>query len=229
MKLGIVGEYDSLRDTHNQTNAAISHSLNQLNADIEWNWISTEDVLTHKDQIFESYHGFWIAPGSPYKKMLGALEVIKHCRLNNIPLLGTCGGFQHIVIEYARNVLYIEDAEHAESNPEASHLIVSKLECSLVGKTLEINLDKKSRAFEICSTDKLVESYYCNFGLNLKYQSQLHDAGLRTVGTDDMKETRIVELSNHRFFIGTLFLPQMNSTKEQPHRIITEFLRKVME
>lgn len=77
------------------------------------------------------------------------MDVIRHCRTNHVPLLGTCGGYQHIVIEYARNVLSIEDAEHAEYDPYASNLVVNKLVCSLAGKALEINVDQESRTYQI--------------------------------------------------------------------------------
>ncbi|WP_027086147.1 CTP synthase C-terminal region-related (seleno)protein [Cohnella panacarvi] len=228
MKFAIIGEFDSSFKPHQVTNDAIRHSLHSMNRSVDWNWISTEEVLSDKEGILNSYSGFWIAPGSPYKRMEGALDVIRHCRMNNVPLLGTCGGYQHIVIEYARNVLFIEDAEHAEYDPYASNLVVNKLVCSLAGKALDIKVDKESRTYRIYNRIRIKEEYYCNFGLNPEYQEKLHQAGLKTVGSDDDNESRIVELSNHRFFVGTLFVPQLLSTQEQPHCLITEFLRQVI-
>jgi len=126
---------------------------------------STEEVISNKEEILNSYSGFWIAPGSPYKRMEGALDVIKHCRTNIIPLLGTCGGYQHIIIEYARNVLLIKEAEHAEYDPYASKLVVNKLVCSLAGKTLEINIDTESKTYQIYNKLRIKEEYYCNLTL----------------------------------------------------------------
>ncbi|MNJ49109.1 CTP synthase [compost metagenome] len=229
MKIGIIGEYNPSLKPHAATDDAMRHSLHLLQSDIQWVWISTEEILSNRDVTLNSCKGFWIAPGSPYKSMQGAIEVIKHCRENHIPLLGTCGGFQHIVVEYARNILSIEDAEHAEYSPYSSNQVVSKLECSLAGKVLEIHLDKESKTFEIYGTERIEEKYYCSFGLNPSYQSQLHEAGLRTVGYDDNNETRIVESSEHSFFVGTLFVPQMRSTIEHPHRLITEFIKQVIK
>lgn len=228
MKIGIIGEYNPRFKPHVATNDAINHSSKKLGASIQFDWISTKTALEQFKAITESYRGFWIAPGSPYSHMIGALNIIKYCREYNIPLLGTCGGFQHIVIEYARNVLRIEDAEHAEYDPYASNLVVSKLLCSLVGQTLPINLEQDSKIYGIYQENKIKEQYYCNFGLNPVYRHQLHEAGLRTVGVDDNGETRIVELFGHRFFIGTLFVPQLQSTEEAPHCLITEFIKEVI-
>lgn len=75
-----------------------------------------------------------ISPGSPYVSTAGSIAGIQWARENDVPLLGTCGGFQHVVIEFARNVLGIRDAEHAETSPDASELVVVPLACSLVGQ-----------------------------------------------------------------------------------------------
>lgn len=146
--------------------------------------------------------------------------------MNKIPTLGTRGGFQHMVIEFARNVLNVEDAEHAEYNPYASRLVVNPLSCDLKGKPLEIEIDeRKSKTYSIYKSNFIREKYYCNFGLNPEYQSQFDENGFKIVGSDRHREARIVELENHPFFIATLFVPQDNSTMEKPHELITEFLK----
>jgi CTP synthase (UTP-ammonia lyase) len=145
-------------------------------------------------------------------------------------LLGTCGGFQHIVIEYARNVLKINDAEHAEYDPYASKLVINKLACSLVGQKLDILLmDKQSIVYNIFQKNRITEHYYCNFGLNAEYQKLLHENGLETIGVDESGESRIIELREHPFFIGTLFVPQTQSTQERPHPIVSSFIMNVIE
>jgi hypothetical protein len=80
-----------------------------------------------------SFDAIWCVPGSPYRNMAAALLMIGTARREGIPFLGTCGGFQHALIEYARDVAGIEDAEHAESSPSARHLVIEPLSCSLVG------------------------------------------------------------------------------------------------
>ena len=226
MKLAIIGDYDSQYKPHIATNEAITHSIIKFEIPLQYDWISTAVIDAEFEKIISSYDGFWIAPGSPYKSMSGALKIIQHARENKIPTLGTCGGFQHMVIEFARNVMGIADAEHAEYDPYASNLVVNPLSCSLVGETLEVELtEPSSRTSQILGENKILEKYYCNFGLNPLYQNQLHSKGFKIVGTDKFKEARILELENHPFFIATLFVPQDNSTMESPHKLVTGFLR----
>lgn len=230
MKIAIIGDFNSSFRPHVATNESIEHSKQSLGLQVEAVWVSTDYIADNFNSIIDTYKGFWIAPGSPYKSMTGALDIIKHARLNGIPTLGTCGGFQHMVIEYARNILDIKDAEHAEYDPYASKLVVNSLSCVMAGQTLEIELnDKASKVFEIFGTEKISEKYYCNFGLNPEYQNELNDKGFKIVGTDYLKEARILELINHPFFIATLFVPQDNSTKDKPHKLINAFLTTVCD
>ena len=158
--------------------------------------------------------------------MEGVLKMIEYARTNNIPTLGTCGGFQHMVIEFARNVLNIQDAEHAETNPYASRLVINPLSCSLRGQTLQIDIiDKSSKVYGILNTDSITEEYYCNFGLNPEYQQQIHNAGFNIVGSDTHKEARILELNDHPFYIATLFVPQHTSRAEKPHPLLVALIK----
>ncbi|RDV11861.1 CTP synthase [Pontibacter diazotrophicus] len=227
-KLAIIGDYNDTFRPHKATNEGIEHSIKKFDIQLQYDWIATDTIETDFNKIISTYNGFWIAPGSPYKSMAGALRIIKYARENSIPTLGTCGGFQHMVIEFARNVLGISDAEHAEYDPYSSKLVVNPLSCSLAGQILEIELtDKTSKIFEIFGTKRINERYHCNFGLNPEYQNQLDGKGFKIVGTDIHKEARILELENHPFFIATLFVPQDNSSVETPHKLVTEFLRTV--
>lgn len=228
MKLAIIGDYDDNFKPHKATNEAIGHSINKYNIQLQSEWISTDSIESNFENIISTFDGFWIAPGSPYNSMSGALEIIKFARTNNIPTFGTCGGFQHMVIEFARNVLDIKDAEHAEYDPYSSKLVVNPLSCSLAGHILEIEIiDRNSKTYKVFDTDKINEKYYCNFGLNPEYQGQLNNNGFKIVGIDKLQEARILELDNHKFFIATLFVPQDNSTTDKPHKLVTEFLKTI--
>jgi CTP synthase (UTP-ammonia lyase) len=230
IRIAIIGDFDAGSRTHLATNDALQHVQQHNAASVECEWIGTERIEAEFPIIKNKFNGFWIAPGSPYKNMQGALQVIQYARENRVPLLGTCGGFQHMVIEFARNVLHIRDAQHAEYDPYASELVVSPLTCSLKGQPLAIDIVRKmSATFRAYQADKIYEKYYCNFGLNPKYQQQIHYEGFRVVGTDVHKEARILELENHPFFIGTLFVPQDNSSKEKPHPLVTAFVQNVSE
>ncbi len=228
-KLAIIGDFNPSFRPHAATNEAIQHSISKFDLNVTSEWISTESALGNFANITQNYNGFWIAPGSPYKSMAGALTIIKYARENKIPVLGTCGGFQHMVIEFARNVLGIHDAQHAEYDPYASKLVVNPLSCSLVGQKLPIEItDQHSVTYAAYQSAYISEKYYCNFGLNPEYQEQIHNAGFKIVGTDQQKEARILELHNHPFFIATLFVPQDNSTPGTPHKLVTTFIHKLV-
>jgi len=228
MKLAIIGDFNSSSRTHIATNNAIEHAKNYLKLDLQAGWVPTDSIIDDMTSIVENYNGFWIAPGSPYKSMAGALEIIKYARLNNIPTLGTCGGFQHMVIEFARNVLNITDAEHAEYDPYASKLVITPLTCSLYGQKLEINItDKQSLTYSIFNSDTIEAQYYCNFGLNPGFQSDIDKNGFKIVASDSSNEARILELQGHKFFIATLFVPQDSSTFDHPNKLVTEFIAVV--
>ena len=230
MRIAIIGEYNKNFRPHLATNEAIEHSRKKVDSEFTSEWISTEHVENHLEEVLKKYQGFWIAPGSPYKSMKGAIDLIQYTRLNRIPTIGTCGGFQHMVIEFARNVLNVKDAEHAEYNPYASKLVVNPLSCDLKGEPLEIEIiDKTSQTFDIYKSELIKEKYYCNFGLNPEYQSEFDKNGFKIVGNDKHREARIVELENHPFFIATLFVPQDNSTLERPHKLVTAFLKIVFK
>jgi CTP synthase (UTP-ammonia lyase) len=196
------------------------------NTDLAANWISTETI---KESDLVPAHGLWVAPGSPYKDLQRALEAIRLARENQIPCLGTCGGFQHMILEFARNVLGFADACHAEYDPGASRLFVSPLGCSVKGKELRIKLCPQTTVHSLYRTDEAFERYYCTFGINPEYSDTLADhRDLVISGRDLNGEIRIIEILNHPFFVGTLFVPQMQSTEEKPHPLVSGFLQAVL-
>jgi CTP synthase (UTP-ammonia lyase) len=122
----------------------------------------------------------------------------------------------------------MEDAEHEESAPNASNLLISKLSCSLVGLTQQVKLKPGSLAHQIYQTGAVAEQFRCNYGLNPNYQAEISRSGLQIAGLDLEGEVRIVELPRHRFFMATLFLPQLSSTPERPHPLILAYLKAAM-
>src|SRR5262249_33544220 len=156
----------------------------------------------------------------------GALAAIRLAREEGVPLIGTCAGFQHVVIEYARTVLGVAGAQHAEYDPDASTLFVTPLVCSLVGQRMDVRLVPGSRAAEAYGADVVEERYYCTFGLNPERRALLHSRGLRVVGVDAADgDARLVEIPEHPFFLATLFVPQTRSEPGRPHPLVTAFVR----
>lgn len=222
--IGVVGDYRDDNETHRATGAAIQHAAESRGWATEVTWIATPDVEGAAVQTLASFHALWIAPSSPYRSMQGALDAIAYARTRDVPLLGTCGGFQHVVIEFARNVLGITDAQHAETDPAASRLLIGALACSLVGRVMEVDLVEGSAARRAYGAAATTERYYCRFGLNPAYVEPLVRGGLAISGTDQDGEARIVELPRRQFFVATLFLPQTSSSRGAPHPLIGVYL-----
>src|SRR5215813_11533943 len=145
-RVALLGEYTPTFQPHIDTETSIEHSRAFLESEIEGSWVSTADI---DKGLFKRFSAIWVVPGSPYKNMNNTLWAIRYARENNIPCLGTCGGFQHMIIEYARHVLGFADAQHAEYDPYASDLFISRLDCSLVGRAMELHFLPGSQVAEI--------------------------------------------------------------------------------
>ena len=224
--IAVLGEYMPSYGPHQATDAAIEHSKALLSADIGVEWISTQTI---DERGLAAYSGLWIAPGSPYKSLEKTLRAIRYAREHRVPCLGTCGGFQHMLLEYARNVLGFNDANHAEYDPYASNLFISQLACSLAGREMTVTLVPGSQVSGIYGATLAREQYYCNFGVNPESVPHLKQGPLNVSGLDAEGEVRVVEYPGHPFFIGTLFVPQQRSTPERPHPLVTAFLKAALE
>jgi CTP synthase (UTP-ammonia lyase) len=222
-RIGIIGDFNPENRTHVFTDDALRHAAEVLGNPIEAVWLPTDQPAE-----YENFQGLFGSPGSPYRSFDGALAGIRYARENKVPFIGTCGGSQHLMIEYARNVMGITDAAHAETDPYASCLFITPLSCSLVGKTMEVVIKPGSKAAAACQAERSMEAYYCNFGLNPAYQERLEYAGLEITGKDENGEARIVELTSHPFFVGTLFVPQARSKPGNAHPLVLAFCRAVV-
>lgn len=225
-RIGIVGEFQPNFAPHNAIAPSVEHArgADGCGLPVTLDWVATDDAENMTSQELGGYAGWWIAPGSPYRSMDGALKVIRYAREQDIPLLGTCGGYQHVVLEYARNVLGFGDAAHAEYDPYASNLFISALSCSMAGQTMTVAVREKTTAAGLYGQRTVAEKYYCNFGLNLVHLPALTAAGLVVSGTDQDGEPRILELPDRQFFVATLFVPQTSSTADAPHPLIVGLL-----
>jgi CTP synthase (UTP-ammonia lyase) len=131
-------------------------------------------------------------------------------------------------VEYARNVLGIHDAEHEETAPGAPTLLITRLASSLVGKTQTIKVKPGSCAYEAYKEREVTEQFHCNYGVNQRFYSQLDQGLLKITGVDLEGGARIVEISDHLFYVATLFLPQTSSKPERPHPLIVAYLRAIL-
>jgi CTP synthase (UTP-ammonia lyase) len=133
---------------------------------------------------------------------------------------------QHTVIEFARNVIGFKNVQHEEYNQNSAELIISKLQCSLSGKTMELTIMEGTKAFDCYKSYSSIEDYYCSFGINPEFKSKLNHDDFRISGVDQDNEIRIIEIPKNDFFMATLFVPQSRGTKEKPHPIIKMFIEE---
>ncbi len=205
--IALIGDYSPQVTAH----VAIPRALELANAAIggtpvPWQWVET-GCITDAPRQLAAFSGFWVVPASPYKNPAGALAAIRFARETGRPLLGTCGGFQHLLVEFAQNVIGIADAAHAETET-AGTFVVTPLSCSLVGQTGALRFMPGSRLHAAYGRATAVEGYRCNYGPAAGHRAQFEAAGLRFTAFDESGEIRGGELPSHPFFVGTLFLPE---------------------
>jgi len=216
----VVGDRDPAMYTHRAIDDALEHLVG-TGRTFRATWLHTNDVT---DPALTEADGVWLAPKSPYASTSGALAAIRFARERRVPFLGICGGFQHTVLEFVRNVLGDVDAAHAETQPDAPLLAITPLECSLVGKAGVIFFEPDSLIAVRYGRWRAVERYHCNYGVNEAYVARLGEHGLRVVGRDDKGEVRAMEMPDHPFFIATLFQPQLASTPQDPAPLVRAFV-----
>jgi CTP synthase (UTP-ammonia lyase) len=224
VRIAVVGEYDPAFEPHQAVDANVAQVAAALGIDVHATWISTSTIAAEGTAQLASFDAIWISPGSPYRDINGALVAIRYARERDVPLLATCGGFQHLVLEFGRHVMGLVDAEHEETAPSADRLLVTALTCSVAGETMDVTLDGASRVAGWYGTTRVAERYYCRYGLNPEYEAEVEEAGLRVVGWDEGGDARVVDIPSHPFFIGTLFVPLPSPDPDTPHALVTAFI-----
>ncbi|ANE45938.1 hypothetical protein SY83_06125 [Paenibacillus swuensis] len=227
IRVALIGDYDPQVVAHVAIPQAIELAANDLGIVVDFEWIATTVLEEGFEQRLAKYQAiWWTVPASPYASMQGALNGIRYARENQVPFLGTCGGFQHMIIEFARNALGLHEADHAEENPDASVLLVAPLTCSVSEKTQKFRLAPDSKVATVYGTNEISEQYgTCNYGLNPDFASHLEKAGIRIVGVDHNGETRIMEYSQHPFYVGALFQPERSALNKIVHPLIKAFIQ----
>jgi CTP synthase (UTP-ammonia lyase) len=220
--IGLVGDYSASVPAHQAIPVALQMAAQQLNIHANYQWLATEEI-TNLSRV-AAFDGLWCVPASPYRSMEGALLAIRYARENQIPFLGTCGGFQHAVIEYARNVLGWSDADHAESSPDAARAVIAPLLCGLLESEGRVHLLAGTRIAAAYGATTISEAYLCRYGVNPEFRSALVAGPLRECAHDDSGDIRAVELDDHRFFIATLFQPERAALKGQSAPLVTAFV-----
>ena len=221
--IGLIGDYNESVPAHQAIPIALQRAAEIFDITVGFEWVSTEEVTSIAR--ISRFDGLWCVPASPYRSMDGALLAIRHAREGAVPFLGTCGGFQHAVIEYARNVLGWADAEHGETAPDSPCAVISLLECALVETTGLVRLFPGSRIAAAYGVEETTEGYRCRYGLNPAFRADLVAGPLRAVADDGAGEVRAVELDGHPFFVATLFQPERAALKGEAAPLVGAFVR----
>lgn len=226
LRIALVGDFNPAVIAHQAIPQALDNAAAVVGVTADYDWLSTPEVVSPEDLV--GYDAIWCVPASPYQNDDGVFLAIRYARENGISFLGTCGGFQYSVIEYARHVMGWNDAGHAETNSDG-RLVIAPLTCSLVEKSDTIKLAEASKIARAYGTTKIEESYHCNYGIAELFAAQLDRHPLKATGWDKQGEIRAVELSGHPFFVGTLFQHERNALKNQPAPLVEDFLRAAQQ
>ena len=223
VRIGLVGDRDPRVVAHEAIPRALALAAESQQASVGAEWVPTDEIETV--ERVSDFDALWCVPGSPYRSMDGALRAIRAARESGRPFLGTCAGFQHAVIEYARSVLGWADAEHGESAPESSRRLVTPLACSLVEELGRVRFTAESRLAEAYGEREAEEGYHCRFGLNPEFVDALTAGGIRISAVDDAGDVRAIELTDHPFFVATLFQPERAALRGRVPPVVGAFVR----
>jgi CTP synthase (UTP-ammonia lyase) len=236
VRIGILGDFNPEFRSHHATNDSLQHAATKLGLKVESQWLATASLLEDSaKKTLESFDGLWASPGSPYKSMDGMLKGIEFARRRDWPFLGTCGGFQYAVIEFARNVLDIKDADTDENNSGSKNIVIYPVACAvpnragnapkLSGVVPEIRIRPGSYLQTFYGEEVIQEEFFCNFELNPDYEWCSIEAGFPIAARGPNGEVRAIESPTHRFFIATLFQPQLSSKPKKPHPLVIAFVQ----
>ncbi len=206
-RIALIGDPSETIVAHRAIPIALRLSVDALGIDVAWDWLPSSTLRDPIADQLAAYAGIWCVPGSPYQNTRGVLDAIHYVRVQAIPFLGTCGGFQHAVIEYAAAVWGI-DAAHAELDPTAQSPVIAPLVCALVDVRGGLHFEPGSRLAACYDRATANEEYHCSYGFNPVYEERLKDGPLRVAARDDEGSVRAVELDGHPFYVATLFQPE---------------------
>lgn len=222
IQIALVGDYDVSVPAHQAIPVALDRVASETGLNVQATWVPTTEI---GDGVgLQAFDGIWCVPASPYRNMDGALTAIRFARERQFPFLGTCGGFQHALLEYARNHLGWADAEHAETAPESENAIITPLSCSLVEAFAPIRLRAGSRIAAVYDALETQERYRCRYGLRKELEADVFAGPLKVSGYDEDDEVRAMELDGHPFFVATLFQPERAALEGSTPPLVKAFV-----
>jgi CTP synthase (UTP-ammonia lyase) len=220
-RIALIGDRSATVRSHARIPMLLEALRERDQIDLDAYWIPTPEA--GDEATLRGFDGVWMVPGSPYRSEAGAVTAARIARESGIPFLGTCGGFQHAMLEFARNVCGLASASHDEYGSAGGDGFIVELSCSLAGHEAPINLTPGSLAEQLLGTSRTIERYNCSYGLDASYVELLRAYGMRLTGVDDDGEVRVAELPEHPFFLLTLFQPELAGDGTSAHPVIRGF------
>jgi CTP synthase len=237
IEIGLIGKYVELRDAYKSIAEAIVHAGAVNKCKVNINWIHSEDInSSNYIEMLSDLSGIIVAPGFGHRGMKGKILAAKYARENNVPFLGICLGMQVAVIEFARNVLNLEDADSTEMTPKTPYPVIDLMEqqkgITDYGGTMRLGsyecriIDKKSNVSKAYNKLTIHERHRHRYEFNDAFREKFIAAGMVPVGVNPETDlVEIVEIPNHKWFVGVQFHPEYRSTVLNPHPLFVDFIK----
>jgi CTP synthase len=240
VRIGICGKYVNLKDAYKSIIEAFIHAGAENNVKVDLVWIASEDIKANGAGAYlQNIDGLLIPGGFGERGVEGKIESIRYVRERNIPFFGICLGMQCAVIEYARNIAGLSDAHSYEFYRDMKHpvihLMADQHEVTDMGGTMRLGafpcvLDENSKSYEAYGQRQISERHRHRYEFNNKYRELLTNAGLKLAGVSpDGKLVEIVEIPNHRWFVGVQFHPELKSRFHAAHPLFREFVKAAVQ
>jgi CTP synthase len=235
VSIALVGKYVEYEDSYKSLKEALLHGALAHQVKVNIHWIEAEGVQGGDwERQLEGYDGILVPGGFGKRGIDGMLNAIRYARERKVPYFGICLGMQTMVIEYARNVCGLEDADSTEFNPGTPHRVIFKLRelkgVDDLGGTMRLGswpcrLTENSFAYRAYGTRSIEERHRHRYEFNREYEDRLKAAGLRITGeTPDTTYVEICEIADHPWYLGCQFHPEFKSKPMEPHPLFTSFI-----
>src|SRR5690606_15452895 len=240
VRIGLIGKYVELQDSYKSILEAFIHAGAENEVRVKLEFIHSEHINAKTiGAKLSKLDGILVAPGFGERGIEGKMAAVKYARTNNLPFLGICLGMQLAVIEFARNVLNLKDANSTELDPLTPDPVVNLMEeqksITALGGTMRLGawkcvLKKDSLAYKVYQTEEIEERHRHRFEFNNDYLEKFETHGMMASGVKPgSKLVEIVEIPDHPWFMGVQYHPEYKSTVAQPHPLFVAFVKAVHE
>lgn len=237
--IGLVGKYTELPDAYKSISEAFIHGGAANHVKVHLEYINSEKITPENvGEKLGHLSGILVAPGFGHRGLEGKITAVQYARQNEVPFFGICLGMQCSVIEYARNVLGLVDANSTETAPTKVPVIDLMEEQKGItekGGTMRLgsyacHLDPNSRAYNAYQSENINERHRHRYEFNNNYREALERAGLRATGINpDTGLVEVVEIPTHPWFVGVQFHPEYKSTVQNPHPLFVDFVKAALQ